>query len=248
MGKKILQADGTYCYTENCRVHSRQLTYTQSVLSEQLTRIDKDNKVIFIAGKPVPTISFKELYHVGTLNPANKKAESYEGQGFSVSVNPNEWRRIARLSGDINKLTKTDNHFINYHDLTKEQFDNVNQWGLDKGYIQEVTSYTVSWWDDEWDAEMNMSFVSLEEASDEAENYDTNPVSVLGYAATSSFPDSTVKEGALGVEEILFTVWASENTDYDGVWWDDMLDVGRLSAPRGVILNRELQGWNITPE
>ncbi len=243
MGKKVLQSDGTYCYTENCHIHNR---FSLSSLSEQLDSIDKNNGTVFLAGKPVPVVSFQELYHVGTLDPLNKKAESYEGRGFSVSVNPDEWRKIAHLSGGVSKLTKSGNRFIDYYNLTKQQLRSVAQWGLEKGYIKEVTSYVVSWWDDEWESNMSISFDSLEEASEEAENYETVPVSVQSYAADSSFPDSTVKEGALGVEHILFTVWASENTSYDGVWWDETLDVSRLSAPRGVILNRELKGWDIT--
>lgn len=39
----------------------------------------------------------------------------------------------------------------------------------------------------------------------------------------------------------LLVVYGEEETDYDGVWWED--EYGHMSAPRGVIFPSRLEAW-----
>ena len=45
--------------------------------------------------------------------------------------------------------------------------------------------------------------------------------------------------------DILLTVYLENNTEYDGIWWEEELDVLKYSAPRGVIFNSKLKTWDI---
>jgi hypothetical protein len=246
MGRKVLQADGTFCYTENCRIHNRSNGLVSArAFNDAVDRLNGVNPLL--AKESVPSVSFKKLFHVGTLDRGLKKSESYEGQGFSVSLNPDEWRKIARLSGEVFSLEKSGNQFADYHELSAAQREAVLAWGKEKGYIEPVTSYDVSWFDDEWDQDMTMTFGKLDAAKTTADNYGVDVVPRNNFSATSRFPDSTVKTGSLNVEDILFTAWVTEETSFDGVWWEDDLDESRLSAPRGVIVNRDLNGWLLKP-
>lgn len=43
----------------------------------------------------------------------------------------------------------------------------------------------------------------------------------------------------------IFLLYLEEYTDYDGVYWDEELDVLTLTAPRGVIFNSKLSSIDI---
>ena len=45
--------------------------------------------------------------------------------------------------------------------------------------------------------------------------------------------------------DLLLTVYVENETDYDGIWWNDELDVSKYSAPRGVIFNSKLKEWSV---
>src|SRR5271166_2856130 len=93
--------------------------------------------------------SFKKLWHVGSMNPNDKRDDSYEGAGLSVSVNPEEWQEIARIGGDLWELTKAGNKFVNYHRLSKAQKQQIANWGVQNGYATPAELWRHSYYDDE---------------------------------------------------------------------------------------------------
>lgn len=200
-----------------------------------------------LSGVPVPVTSLQGLTHVGDLNLESKKGWSYEGNGLSVSLHPEVWQRIARLSGRVWEFPSKDNKFLDYHRLTDSQKDSLISWGLAKGYISRSKTFTVSWWDDEMGDELTTEFVNRGEAEEEASALEADIVEIDSYLATDSFPDPTVRPGTPGHEQVLAAVWANEvATDLDGVWWDDSLDEGRYSAPRGVLSVSKVTSWLAT--
>ena len=55
----------------------------------------------------------------------------------------------------------------------------------------------------------------------------------------------------LDVSDIITEIYAEQVLDYDGIYWDEILDVASYSAPRGVIFNSKLPSFdvvNITQE
>ena len=218
--------------------------YTVSPRTEQVTGL---TPVPTLAGVPVPVVSFNEpLWHVGSMNPADKNDQSYEGAGLSVSVHPDDWEYIARL-GDSPRwaLERPRNGFLNYHDLTGPQRAAITSWGVTRGYIEPVIGHLVSWQDLETDRDTTMLCTTRDEADEEAEEREGTVEQVDTFATTGTFPDPTVRAGSLNEHDILTTIWAQECTDLDGVWWEDRYDPEDLSCPRGVILPDRLDRWNL---
>jgi len=47
---------------------------------------------------------------------------------------------------------------------------------------------------------------------------------------------------------LLLTIFVEKTTNYDGIWWNDKLDVSKYSAARGVIFNSKLNNWKISKQ
>ena len=196
-----------------------------------------------------PTISLKDLYHVGTLDASKKGDFSYEGNGLSVSTEPDAWRRIARgqVSGDTYTATKQNNTFLDTHKLTSQQNNQIKQWAIDNGFLEQQETVTVSWYDDEMDDTLSQTFNSMADAKaehgDELEDYDVD-IDKGGIVPTDKLKKATGQSRieATGVLEYVLPLYA-ETLGLDGVWWGDDLDVNKLSAPRGVILPNKVKSW-----
>jgi hypothetical protein len=204
-----------------------------------------------LAGLPTPLCSPQGLAHVGTLDASDKSRDlnSYEGQGLSVSQHPHAWAKIARLGGPIWSVERPGAVFLSYHDLTVEQKTTIEDWGVQRGYVERRPAFKISEWNDEADDYQWHMTLSAEEAESErveARDYDTGKLveECVAAVATASFPDSTVRTGATDVEQILSTLWVAECApEVDGVWWEDPYDVAGLSAPRGVLVMAKIGEW-----
>jgi RNA:NAD 2'-phosphotransferase (TPT1/KptA family)/8-oxo-dGTP pyrophosphatase MutT (NUDIX family) len=192
--------------------------------------------------------SFKKLWHVGTMNPKDKRDDSYEGAGLSVSVNPDEWQMIAKIGGDLWELTKAGNKFVNFHRLSKPQRKQIVDWGIKNGYAQPAELWRHTWYDDELDDERYSDYATKEEAEAELGSYGegekVEPVKG-GLTATPKLSQKS-KRGDIDpieVVDLLVTAYAEDELDCDGVWWADDLDPDNLSAPRGVIFPSKLSSW-----
>ena len=190
----------------------------------------------------MPTVSLKDLYHVGTLDASKKGDFSYEGAGLSVTTEPDAWRRIARgqVAGDTHSVAKANNNFLDSHKLTSQHNEQIKQWAIDNGFLEQQETVTVSWYDDEMDDTLSQTFNSMADAEAEhgeyMDDYDVD-VDKGGVVPTAKLKKATGQSRieATGVLEYVLPLYA-ESLGLDGVWWADELDVNKLSAPRGVIV------------
>ncbi len=203
---------------------------------------------MFEIAVPFPTRSFKKLYHVGSLNASQKRRNSYEGAGLSVSLHPNEWRAIARgfVSGDTWVCTRANNQFVDAHKMRKAHRQMVAQWGVENGYVTIASKWRVSYYDDEFEGERYFEFSSREQAEEEAHDLGTEPQEIRGaMIATPLLQKRTLSRAEpVAVADLLLTVYVEDATPFDGVWWADRLDPVALSAPRGVIVPSRVSQWS----
>jgi hypothetical protein len=200
----------------------------------------------------LPIRSFAALWHVGTLSPADKHTWSYEGQGLSVSLHPEDWAFIARLGGNPTwRLTRPGNAFLDYHDLTADQRAEITAWGMSCGYVEQATVYRVTLTDEDGE-ESWLTCATRAEAEDEADvrAFDSDPADLItettALVATDTFPDPTVAAGDIDLDQVLAVVWAATvHLHLDGVWWEDTYAPERLSAPRGVVHAHRVADWTV---
>lgn len=110
--------------------------------------------------RPLPTRTFRRLYHVGSMDIAQKRRGSMEGAGLSVSVNPDEWRRIGRgiVSGELWEGTRADNRFLNSHRMNRTHRQMIADWGVQNGYVVSASVWRVTWHDDELGGNVHQDF------------------------------------------------------------------------------------------
>lgn len=190
------------------------------------------------------------VYHVGNLDAPRKKPHvSYEGSGLSVSLHPEEWRKIARghVSGDTWALSKEDPKFLLANKANQKK---ARKWAIENGWLKPQTRYQVSWFDDEMDDTMSMTFDSMEEAKEEAESHEVEVEEIDSVALDSKglryWKEAFSSEPKNSLAGDFAILWYAEAKGYDGVWWNDRLDPVRLSAPRGVIFQSKLPEWSKT--
>jgi hypothetical protein len=187
-----------------------------------------------------PLISFKALYHVGTLNIA-KRQDGFEGNNLSVSTVPDSWRKINKgaTGGDVWELTKKNNKFLDYHNLTKAQWNQINKWGIKNDYLIPAIVYRV-WTTNEEGEERYSDYYTKEKAKDEA--YDESNIEIIKKSLKAT-PKMQQRIGNTDVS-LITVLFAEEILNIDGVYWTDVHDISSLSAPRGTILNTKLNTWN----
>ncbi len=98
-----------------------------------------------IATRPLPLVSFPKLFHVGTMNVADKQRGSYEGAGLSVSLHPEEWMHIAEIGGPIWECRRRGNKFIDYYKLSKHNKDVISMWAVHNGWGNYKTVWRVTY-------------------------------------------------------------------------------------------------------
>ena len=190
----------------------------------------------------IQTLEFDTVFHIGDANPENPNriTNSLEGNMLSVSVNPEDWRRIARLGNSqtlaitglgaslkmIDMLAVLDNH---------ELKDILISESVKRGYLELNTVYKASYYDSELDGEYYSTHDSYEKACYEYD--DPNGVSPMDiYTATQSL--CTLMRLTKGLDDhtdLGITQVLKEDMlmDFDGVWWDEELKPSAFSAPRG---------------
>ena len=194
------------------------------------------------------------LYHVGTLNIANKSDQSHEWNGLSVSNCPDAWRQICGCCGTTWRLIPDhSDRFLLYHDLDENDMDTIKNWAINTGYFEQDMEYRVWWHDDEYDEDRYFVFSrdEYDDARDEyefklEEEYDGVRFEELenGLKATSQIEAmSLVKIEPAMYSDIAVLLYAEEKLGCDGVWWEDRYEPYALSAPRGVIFNSKVSGF-----
>jgi hypothetical protein len=206
---------------------------------------NKANKIL--NSNNIKTISFDELFHVGTLDRSKKRDYNLEGNtGLSITTEPEAWKRINRgqTNGDLWSLEKSDNAFINVHELSKVQLNLIYKWGVGKGYIEPTVKFEFSYYDDEMKQELSFQFDTLKEANIEADG-ENEVRKISGYSANETF-SKRVGEANKANISLVVALYCEDETDFDGVYWNDDLDVPRYSAPRGIIFDSKLESWTVT--
>lgn len=196
----------------------------------------------------LPKKIIRKVYHVGDMDVTKKSDFSLEGEGLSVSLHPEEWRRIAKLSIKTTyMLVKEDGSFIDFWRLGQEHKDEVYEWGLKEGLVTKGMVFRVTF-TNEYGEDEYMEFSDVDEAESEKEDSDGEMTIYETYVPTSELGKRTrqKKVDLVNTFDLLLTVYVSENTDYDGVWWSDKLDPMNYSAPRGVIFSHKLKDWKVT--
>ncbi len=196
-------------------------------------------------------IRLSRVYHVGDRPAVGARGRygrtiSYEGGELSVSLHPDEWRRIAKLGGKTYELRKPGGQFL----LAGKHA----QWASDNGYLAPRTWYEASWYEEDENGEpgrSNLLFKTHQEAEREVQDYDGASVrKVEGYGFGPK--GSNYWRDAFGSDEPrdelakdFASIFRAKNRGYDGVWWDDKLDPLNYSAPRGLIFQDKLPTWEI---
>lgn len=199
----------------------------------------------------IPTFTTGTVWHVGTMDLADKgmHGASYEGTGLSVSHYPDAWVRIARLGGlPTWALTVDGGTFVDAHALTDDDRERILSWGRDRSLVDDRGVWQASWWDDELEDTLMMLCDTKDEAEMEAEDMEGDVTCVTMQVATDALLERAQQCGSQLTDalELLLPVWVEDATSHDGVWWHDRLDPDRLSAPRGVIVPSRLERWDAT--
>lgn len=196
--------------------------------------------------------TLEPLVHVGTLRAQDKgvRGASHEGSGLSVSQCPEAWVRIARLGGvPWWRLERPGHAFLDAHALTRVQRRTIAAWGVARGWVAWRKLWRLRWYDEELDSTVHSLHDSEAAAREEA--FDDEGADIAQVRTLVAQPALAIRMGQAvtpgQAEALLHAVYAEDVLALDGVFWDDVLDVGALSAPRAVIFRSRLSGWRITP-
>lgn len=195
----------------------------------------------------LPVLSLPEVFHVGSMDAADKgcRGPSYEGHGLSVSLHPDAWIHIARLGGHPTwTLTCGTGAFLDVHALDDVTRTTILDWGVRSGWLERVVVFDVSWFDDELDTDVYSSFLSREDAAAEADALEVEEVTSRDtVAATELLAARTGTSDLASAPDMAVVVFVTDMTGLDGAWWNDTLSPETLSAPRGVIVPERLRRW-----
>lgn len=199
----------------------------------------------------LPTISFDALWHVGTLDPADKgcNGESHEGRGLSVSTCPDSWIEIHRLGGlPVWELAREGNRFLDFHALTPAQRAGVAAWCEREGFAVPGKAWEAAWRDAETeDVRWTLHDVRAEAEAQIEEESEASVTEVDVHRPTDLMQAFVGRKvDPVEMPDHMAAAYAALVLDIDGVWWEDEHDPERLSAPRGVIFPERLSAWSRT--
>jgi len=190
-----------------------------------------------------------DLYHVGTMDISKKRNFSMEGDGLSVSICPDEWCRITEghTHGDYFLLSKPDMKLLDYYALTDDEKDMIQTWAIENGYAVKGTVYQSIQGYDEEGYEYFSVYDNYDTALMEADFEEDQVRKMEGLLPTQKFQDqSLVQIELINFPDLIAELYAEKVLDYDGVYWNEVLDVASYSAPRGVIFNSKLPTFAVT--
>jgi hypothetical protein len=203
--------------------------------------------------RALPTVTFDEVFHVGTLNADDKRSQystSLEGDGLSVSLHPDEWIQIARLGGNPTwRATRDGNRFVDRWEITDEQRHAIEAWAVAVGLVETVTRFELTRYDCELEDDYITHLCTFDEADSERDGDDDATITEIQTLAVrpalASLAAATAGD-TLGAFDAALGVFVQTHTDADGVWWFDTYNPDALSAPRGVIFADRVEHWSFT--
>jgi hypothetical protein len=210
--------------------------------------------------KRIPVRALQTVYHVGTLNLADKGSHfkgSYEGNALSISVTPNAWIAIAKLGGyPVHELVRQNSLFLDMRSLTKSNITKINEWGVKSGFLKIHPKWSISYYDDEIDETMSMDFDTEREALEELDQLDDDDqipklksIYVLTEAGSERACGYPMNEDAWDINVMFWTedVLRRQLPNIMGVWWNENYDPMALSAPRGAIFPSCVSEFHVCP-
>ncbi|WP_455233378.1 hypothetical protein [Geopseudomonas aromaticivorans] len=212
----------------------------------------------------VPLVQAKTLWHLGTLNPAQRgeRGPSLEGNLFSVSTCPNAWQQIAKLGAQPLHKSTQPVLLINMIDALDEPEyaplrDAVMEYGAQQGWLEATSTFRVTYHDDELESDVYLDFLDAEEAEAEAAEREADVLIVPRVIATDALkeihnlPRHDIHDGL----EFALIEWAREQassltTDQPiaGVYWAETYAPMVFSAPRGGVFDPQSLGLQPSTE
>lgn len=197
------------------------------------------------------------VFHVGTLDRAHRGSvykQSHEGHCLSVSTCPEAWRSIARLgAAPVWQLHRHGGLFIEALAAREDSAFNTSLvlWGMEAGLVEVKTLWS-AWQEDAETLDWRYTLhASREDAVAEVE--DPQALTPFGHPCvhlklvTLGLP---ALAGRVCVDlrqrdawDFLLMAWAEQCTNVDGIWWNEVLDVLGLSAPRGALFPSRVEAW-----
>tara|TARA_B100000700_G_scaffold252166_1_gene283545 strand:- start:16285 stop:16941 length:657 start_codon:yes stop_codon:yes gene_type:complete len=180
------------------------------------------------------------VFHCGELKPELRKNYSLEGNLLSVSPFPDVWKRINRInSNQIIKLAA--DYFV---DVIKVKNDNdlllkIKNFAINSHLVKEVTYYSVSYFDDELEAEMETLIQDFNEAKADSESYETElktKTLLESEKKLDNFFEQSNIPVCLTEDFIIMYYFINELKQYK-FFWNEKLDILNYSAPRGGVFN-----------
>lgn len=201
-------------------------------------------------------IGFQHLTHVGTMDRDLKDANSYEGNGLSVSVNPIAWSKIARIGDEGFVLRRSDLQEFDMLDarrLTKAEKAEITAWGVENELLVAAEMYKASYYDVDLERRAWFECATRQEAQEELEGLPRKkvegPISVM--VATPKLmalsDQSRPTASASFSFDLTLIAYAERKLAVDGVWWSEALDPDNLSAPRGVLFDDTILRLDVKP-
>ena len=195
-----------------------------------------------------PLQYLSRVYHIGTMNPADKgnRGPSLEGHGLSVTTHPEAWIKIAKLGGlPIWQLGKKGGVFLNFHAMGKMHHKRLTKWAIEEGLAREKQGWQVSWYDDDLERDCAMLFLDNTQAAEEVGDNEARTLTETTLLVASDTLEQRIgfKIDPSQTFSMVAVCFAKDILMVDGVFWKDKLDVPGLSAPRGVIVPERLREW-----
>lgn len=198
--------------------------------------------------KTYETSLIPKLYHVGTMDITKKSNFSLEWNHLSVSICPDAWIKITEGStnGKFWCFEKKDMKLLDYYALTDKEKSMIREWSIENGYVVDATLYKSMCYDEEG-IEYYSLYQSKETALREAYNEEDNVKEYKGLLPTEKLKEiSLVAIELLNINSIITQLYAEKVLDYDGIYWDEELDIPSYSAPRGCIFNNKINTFKVT--
>lgn len=200
----------------------------------------------------LPLRRISKLWHVGSLNAADKGNDSQEGNGLSVSLHPEDWARIAKLGDQFFTMTRKGGTFLDAYAMNQSTRQSLETWGISQRYLHEAALYELTYVDDDEDVRFTL-YTDEAKAQAEADflreegEKDVKVEPTVRLVLTDSAVQRVgFKQSIDSGMEMIAAFWVEDCTPLDGVWWNDRYAPNSLSAPRGVINLKQLPQWKVS--
>ena len=192
---------------------------------------------------------FEKVWHVGRYpapRPGGPRRLSYEGDGLSVSVDPQDWAQIAELeSTRLISLRRIDGRPIRLFGAYGGKAE-IEVWAVSAGLAVRGREYVAD----------HAAYLSREAAQRARPPYGriVERDAVLPSAAFEArlraiYPESGHRDQAHGAfDGEMAARYSVTLADCDGTWWASRYDPEGLSAPAGLIIPERLALMRVTEE